>query len=68
MKNVELIPALYQEEELEEGGKTGVRESGSRRKQELESDAVQFLSHQTVNLGAIWFKQQVGDFKQLNLE
>lgn len=40
-QNVELIPALYQEE-LGEGGKTGVRErpekSGSRRKQELESD------------------------------
>lgn len=29
---------------------------------------LQFLSHQTVNLGATWFKQQLGDFKQLNLE
>lgn len=67
LQNVELIPVLYQEE-LWEGGKTGVRESvaGSRkcrRKQEFESDTVQFLSHQTVNLGTIWFKQQVGDFK-----
>lgn len=66
-QNVELIPALYQEAELGEGGKTGVRERGSRRKQDLESDTLQFLSHQTVSLGAIWFKQQV-DFKQLNLE
>lgn len=29
---------------------------------------LQFVSHQALNLGAIWFKQQVGDFKQLNLE
>lgn len=61
-------PALYHQEEWGEAGKTGVRESGSRRKQELKSDTSQFLCHQTVNLGATWFKPQVGDFMQLNLE
>lgn len=73
MQNVEeLIPALYQEGELGEGGKAGTRErperSGSRRKQELASDTVQFVSHQTLNLRAIWSEQQVEDFKQLHLE
>lgn len=73
MQNVEeLIPALYQEGELGEGGKAGTRErperSGSRKKQELASDTVQFVSHQTLNLRAIWSEQQVEDFKQLHLE
>lgn len=73
MQNVEeLILALYQEGELGEVGKAGVRErperSGSRRKQEHESDTMQFVSHQTLNLRAIWSEQQVEDFKQLHLE
>lgn len=73
MQNVEeLIPALYQEGELGEGGKAGAKErpesSSSRRKQEPESDTVQFISHQTLNLRAIWSEQQVEDFKQLHLE
>lgn len=29
---------------------------------------MQFASHQTLNLKAIWSKQQVGDFKQLHVE
>lgn len=67
----ELIPALYQGE-LGEGAKAGTRvrpeRSGSRRKQELETDTLHFASHQTLDLKAIWFEQRVEDFEQLHRE